>query len=1197
MSGEKPVHAPHLNFSRASAFLLGFFTIASQSALLREYLVLFRGSELSIGLFFCAWFLAVSSGANLSRRVTDAGCRPVAILLALYPLAGILSLASIPLVKFGFGAPFFETPSWQSMAVGAIATAAPVSLITGLVFPLISNLLSEDRVWGASSAYLLESAGAVLGGVLATFFYALGLDNLLVVAIVAVPIASLPLVFHLAGTRVVSALSVFVTLAVALLSPTTHVLSRLRLHSAMKDAELVKEYNTPYQLLTVARIGSQVGLLSDGILEFTLPHGFEVEANAAILASLCDEHKKVIVVGQGAYPLALALTQYFSEVELLVLDDMFILALQRIRENLGLPSHEKKVNIIVTDPRAYLRNAPQEVSMVVVASGEPSSLLSNRFYTLDFFEEVKEKLSTTGVVVVPIRSSETYLGTELLRLGQSVYKTLEAVFKEVSVAPGDPALMIASKSMKKIPLDPAILSQRYELIAPKDRKVPKDAFVTLLPPDRVAFFSNLYSADASDDLINRDSKPIAPFLYILSLLKQQESQISKLLFRLHGASWHLLVGIVILLTLVLLRRRLVSHQDTYAGSVMIAMAGGASITATILLLALFQSSVGALYGEVGLATAVTMIGLTLGSFLGRFVVSSSAGKRNPDFFAIAFCLLSGASMALFAFLLPEISFSHATQARLLLGSALLFVGILTGFAWPCAASIIRSQSVANTLESKDHLGAAIFSLFGGVFVFAIFGFSPTLLFLASMFLVSALVIAWDVWLKKTTPSQHPVLRHFSFRSFSRYNTLGGVCLFAALLALLVYHMSSPATESQKTVLSLKDLSKLEEFQGADFHESPFPYHVLHGCGGGECYAVASQAVASEIKGYGGKFNLAISLGPDGLIRRVQVISHNETPSYVTGLDTFLASFQGKDAKKPIVIDDVRAIDAMTGATVTKNAFQLAIQKSAQALARDVLGLQVESQTQQPSTWSLLLSWRVLFAITASIGALLVYYLGSYTMRLFFLLVMLIIGGFVFNLQLSTSWLLMLFSFNIPSFPANPELFVFTITSLAFALFIGPLYCSFLCPFGALQELVGKISSAFGLLSKPSESVSDATRPIKYLLLLLVVFALFSKNPHASFSFDPLVTAFSGTLSGIALVLVVVILVASAVSFRFWCRYFCPVGAFFLLFNRVAKVVGITTKKRYSQCDLDVKGFYDIECLECNRCRREITKAMEPAREG
>ena len=1190
MFGEKPVHEGDPRFARLGAFLLGFFTIASQSALLREYLVLFHGSELSIGLFFGAWFLAVSLGASLSRRVTTAVFRLVAIFLALYPLAGTLSLAFIPIVKQVFGVPFFETPSWQSIAVGAVVTAAPVSLITGFVFPMISNLLSDDRVWGASSAYVMESAGAVIGGVLATLFYAIGLDNLMVVATVGLPIALLPLAFRAGGARLLGLFSALLVVVLAILSATTRFASQIRLSTAMKDAELLSEFHTPYQMLTVARVGSQVGVLSDGNLEFTLPIGFEVEASAGILASICDEHKKAVLVGQSAYPLALALTQYFPDVELLVLDDKFIQAIESLQATTGFPLTEAtKVNVKVSDPRRYLKTMSQHASLVVVASGEPSSLLANRFYTKDFFEEVQQKLSPAGVVVVPIRSSDIHLTTELLRLGQSVFQTLQSVFEQVAVAPGDPALMIASKNRQKISLDPATLSKRYELVAPKNPKVPKDAFVTLLPPDRVAFFQNLYGRDRSVDLINMDSKPVAPFLYILSLLKQQGSKFSSLLFRLHHASWHLLGGVALILLLVLLRRRLVSDQHTFAGSTTVALVGGASITTTILLLAMFQSAVGALYGEVGMASAVIMIGLTLGSFLGRFVVSSRSGRQHPHFVAVAFCIVSAGSMVLLAYLAPETSTLSATEARFFFGFALFFVGILTGFAWPSCAAIVRSSDVANTLESKDHLGAAIFSIFGGVFVFAIFGFSSTLLFLATMFMVSALVLVWDAWLRSVKVLEHPLLRHLSFRSFSHYNTLGGVLLFIGLLALLVYHFSESEKQPQKTVLSQKDLSKLEEFQDAELRTSPFPHHVLHGCGGGECYAVASQAVAKDIKGYGGDFNLALSIGPDGLIRRVQVISHNETPSYVTGLDTFLSAFQGKDAKKPIVIEDVRALDAMTGATVTKKAFQSAIEKSAQVVARDVLGLKVETQAQSPSTWSLLLTWRVLYVVLASLVALFVYYLGSSTTRLAFLLLVIVLGGFVFNIQLSTSWLLMLFSFNIPSFSANPELFFLTIISLAFAVLIGPLYCSFLCPFGALQEMISKISSAFGLLSKPSEAISDATRPIKYLLLFLVVLTLFSKDPHGSLSFDPLVTSFSGALSGLPLVLLVVILVGSAVSFRFWCRYFCPVGAFFLLFNRIAKIVGIATKKRYSHCDLDVKGTYDIECLDCNRCRREMLK--------
>jgi polyferredoxin len=61
------------------------------------------------------------------------------------------------------------------------------------------------------------------------------------------------------------------------------------------------------------------------------------------------------------------------------------------------------------------------------------------------------------------------------------------------------------------------------------------------------------------------------------------------------------------------------------------------------------------------------------------------------------------------------------------------------------------------------------------------------------------------------------------------------------------------------------------------------------------------------------------------------------------------------------------------------------------------------------------------------------------------------------------------------------------------------------------------------------------------------------------------------------------LVGALVYYRFWCRYFCPFGAFLALGNKLALLKRLAPQRRFEHCDLGVRNEYDVDCLQCHLC--------------
>lgn len=177
--------------------------------------------------------------------------------------------------------------------------------------------------------------------------------------------------------------------------------------------------------------------------------------------------------------------------------------------------------------------------------------------------------------------------------------------------------------------------------------------------------------------------------------------------------------------------------------------------------------------------------------------------------------------------------------------------------------------------------------------------------------------------------------------------------------------------------------------------------------------------------------------------------------------------------------------------------------------------------------------------------------------------------------------------------------------ILFGILLGRMICGFLCPFGFIQELIYKIPL-------PKIRKNRATKILSYLkIVILIIFVImiplldnvpgFCKYICPAGTLEagiPLVIADKGLQTMIGklftwkAVILTVVLLLIIVCYRGFCRFLCPLGAFYSVFNPVA-FFGISVDDEkctgcnacINSCLMDVSRVGDHECIHCGACMK------------
>jgi len=308
-----------------------------------------------------------------------------------------------------------------------------------------------------------------------------------------------------------------------------------------------------------------------------------------------------------------------------------------------------------------------------------------------------------------------------------------------------------------------------------------------------------------------------------------------------------------------------------------------------------------------------------------------------------------------------------------------------------------------------------------------------------------------------------------------------------------------------------------------------PRPVLDHEGGILGYVCSTSPFSDHRMGYGGPVPVLLALDPDGKVQFVRVHTHQETESFIDNLqrDGFFRSWDGLTLSQAAEA----TVDVVSGATLTSQAVIRNVAEYAAATAGIPLG-------SDGTSWTRIARRILAFGVLLFALACFLYPRSLKRWRVGLLAASVLILGFgegaLLSLALFRGWLSNGFAWSSAVLPLAlllPSVLLPLATSK-------PFYCVYVCPFGAAQELMGRLGLPRWSLPSSLDWLLQHSRRLYVTLLLGLLFLgvtldLADVEPFAAFLI--------GGASMSVVVLAVGFLVLSLFVNRPWCRYGCPTG--------------------------------------------------------
>jgi spermidine synthase len=693
---------------RISLFTLGFSALTTQVFLIRECFSVLNGNELVIGIVMANWMLITGAGAFLGRffRKMKGKIPFVLFLQFLFSLLPILMLLKLDLWK-AITLPPGSIPGLIPLFQSLFLLQLPFCLLNGFLFVAMVHLLSELKGKNASSvSYAIESAGGMFAGLLVNIFILEfsglfdGLRILLVVNLIVCMLFSVTC--GIRAQRVVMIPLCMFFMALPFFADLDTYSGKL----FYPGQHLIFHKNTPYGKLDVTMNSGQLNYFENGLLLFSSNNEIVNEESVHFAMVQHPGPKKVLVVSGGISGTIKEILKYHPALVDYVELDPTLISLGRMYSKI---LDDDKIHVIHGDARRFIRQTKEKYDIVLVTLHEPSTLLINRFYSREFFMELKKVLNPGAVISESLPTTSDYVSKKAAATNSTLVRTLETQFRKVLILPGQKNYFLASDSSLSPEIASLVRQRGISNLYVNPYYLDEESL-----KERSDYIRLHLDKNAG---VNTDFRPVAFF----EQLRYWSSMFE----------WNILatgIGFLVLILIVIFSLNRIS-LGLFTG-------GFTASSLQLLILVSFQVIYGYIFLATGIIIALFMLGLALGAFSFNRLVPAPSEKKFIHIQVTLALFSMGLPFILLAMNIPGMPVIMVQMVFVILT---LILSFFTGLEFSLA-SAIGSKDISLKLSSNysaDLFGSAIGAFLTTLFLLPVLGLVYSCLIMVVLNLFSA----------------------------------------------------------------------------------------------------------------------------------------------------------------------------------------------------------------------------------------------------------------------------------------------------------------------------------------------------------------------------------------------------------------------------------------------------------------------------
>jgi len=733
-----------------SLILLGISAISSQIILIREFLTVFYGNELSIGFLLFVWLLGGSLGSAYAGKIFSSKniiddykgyfSNAQIIISILLPLSIIFAR----LTRIIFGLKLGEIINIPIILLWSFASILPICSILGFMFVAACQLYEVKkggREYKIINVYLLESIGGAIGGFLATFMLVKSFNNFEIAFILSL-LNALSAYFLIKKGVSIDKARKFIYLSLSLfiiLGGATGVIKKLDRYTLglkWKGAALIDTKDSIYGNITIAKIKDQYTFFSNGLHMSSSADKLAAEESVHYAMLMHREPKNILLIGGGASEVINEILKYpFVEITYVELDPLIINFTNKYLKNEPWYKLDNpRVNIVNEDARFFIKNTNKHFDVVLINLPNPYNAQINRFYTLEFYNELSRVLNEGAILSFGLTSSENYVSGQLAGFLKTIYDTLDKVFPEIKIVPGETAYFLSSNKINSLTLDHNLI-ERYRISKNISADFVRQYYLfQKLSQDRINYINNRVrygNAKKNFFYINTDFHPVSYYFDMILWSAYHSKIYSDILEKILKIDvWRLILLFSLFMLLFSFLSRKNDSFKGFATLFALGSTGFSEMAFQILIILSFQVIYGYVYNKIGILFASFMVGLSIGTFY----ISRRLNKilrLYESYIAIqALVLLYPIFLSAIFFVIIKFDINKMAGSDYIFTLLPFIAGFVGGLQYPIANKIYLNKKniipeSAGMTYASDLLGSSIGAILISAFLIPLTGIYGT----------------------------------------------------------------------------------------------------------------------------------------------------------------------------------------------------------------------------------------------------------------------------------------------------------------------------------------------------------------------------------------------------------------------------------------------------------------------------------------